>query len=107
VSLSLRLTPRLSSSASAHRSKGGGVGPRASKARAGHGKDRQPQQNNFDVFVVVRINEEPLSVRTHLVPARVGCAVKRCPANTALCNAIFAATGKRIRSLPIGAQLKV
>jgi isoquinoline 1-oxidoreductase beta subunit len=86
-------------------------------ALAKHGqitfKDGRPQQNNFDGFVVARIDDAPLNVRTHIVPA--GWDVPSSgvgepglpPFAPALCNAIFAATGKRIRNLPIGGQLKV
>jgi isoquinoline 1-oxidoreductase subunit beta len=76
-------------------------------------KNGRPEQRNFDGFVVARINEAPLDVRVHIVPA--GWDVPSSgvgepglpPFAPALCNAIFAATGKRIRSLPIGEQLKV
>jgi isoquinoline 1-oxidoreductase subunit beta len=86
-------------------------------ALAKHGqvtfKDGRPQQDNFDGFVVARIDDAPLNVRTHIVPA--GWEVPSSgvgepglpPFAPALCNAIFAATGKRIRNLPIGGQLKV
>jgi len=85
-------------------------------ALAKHGeitfRNGRPVQDNFDGFVVARINEAPLDVRTHIVPA--GWDVPSSgvgepglpPFAPALCNAIFAATGKRIRSLPIGEQLK-
>ena len=86
-------------------------------ALAKHGqvtfKDGRPQQNNFDGFVVARIDDAPLNVRTHIVPA--GWDVPSSgvgepglpPFAPALCNAIFAATRKRIRNLPIGGQLKL
>jgi isoquinoline 1-oxidoreductase beta subunit len=76
-------------------------------------KDGRPQQNNLDGFVVARIDEAPLDVRTHIVPADWNVPSSGVgepglpPFAPALCNAIFAATGKRIRSLPIGGQLKV
>jgi len=76
-------------------------------------KNGRPEQRNFDGFLVARINEAPLDVRVHIVPA--GWDVPSSgvgepglpPFAPALCNAIFAATNKRIRSLPIGDQLKV
>ncbi|MDE2580652.1 MAG: xanthine dehydrogenase family protein molybdopterin-binding subunit [Rhodospirillales bacterium] len=69
------------------------------------------QQSNFNNFVVARINESPLDVHVDIVPAdwnNPACGVGEPPLPPfapALCNAIFAATGKRIRSLPIGKQL--
>jgi isoquinoline 1-oxidoreductase beta subunit len=57
---------------------------------------------------VARINEAPLVTHVHIVdsdapPAGVGEPGVP-PFAPALCNAIFAATGKRIRELPIGKQ---
>ncbi|HEY4171445.1 MAG TPA: molybdopterin cofactor-binding domain-containing protein [Rhodopila sp.] len=69
------------------------------------------QQANFDSYLLARVNEVPLNVNVHIVPA--GWDVPSggagepplAPFAPALCNAIFAATGKRIRSLPIAGQL--
>ncbi len=74
-------------------------------------KAGRPEQQNFDSFMVARMNEAPLDTRVYIVPA--GWEVPSSgvgepglpPFAPALCNAIFAATGKRIRSLPIGNQL--
>ncbi len=74
-------------------------------------KEGRVQQRNFDGYLLARITEVPLNVQVHIVPADwevpssgVG-EPPLAPFAPALCNAIFAATGKRIRSLPIGNQL--
>jgi isoquinoline 1-oxidoreductase subunit beta len=84
-------------------------------ALAKHGqitfKNGRVQQRNFDGFVVTRIDEAPLNVRVEIVPADWSVPSGGVgepglpPFAPALCNAIFAATGKRIRTLPIGSQL--
>ena len=67
-------------------------------------KDGMVEQNNFYDYKVMRMNEMPL-VDTIVVPSSekpggIGeAAVSQ--AMPALTNAIFAATGKRIRTLPI------
>jgi isoquinoline 1-oxidoreductase beta subunit len=66
------------------------------------------QQDNFHQYRVARINEAPSDIRVHLIPADdwsvplggVGEPGVP-PIAPALCNAIFAATGKRVRQLPI------
>jgi len=75
-------------------------------------KDGKVQQGNFDDFPVVRIDEAPLVTNVHIVPAGPDTPPSGAgepglpPFAPALVNAIFAATGKRIRSLPIGKQLE-
>ncbi|OEC35882.1 isoquinoline 1-oxidoreductase, beta subunit [Pseudomonas cuatrocienegasensis] len=64
-------------------------------------------QSNFHDYEVLRHNASPRTIRTHLVnddhnlpPGGVGEPPVP-PVAPALCNAIFAATGKRVRSLPV------
>jgi isoquinoline 1-oxidoreductase subunit beta len=62
-------------------------------------------QSNFQDYRLCRINEVPAEVHVHLIesnapPAGVGEPGVP-PFAPALCNAIFAATGKRIRELPL------
>jgi isoquinoline 1-oxidoreductase subunit beta len=70
------------------------------------------QQSNFNDFPVMRITEGPRDIRLHLQPASFEVPLGGVgepglpPIAPALCNAIFAATGQRIRRLPIGEQLK-
>ncbi len=67
------------------------------------------QQSNFDDYNVARIQESPLVTHVHLVPSTeppAGVGEPGVPPiPPALCNAIFAATGKRIRDLPIKKKL--
>jgi isoquinoline 1-oxidoreductase subunit beta len=75
-------------------------------------KDGKVQQKNFDDFPVVRIDEAPLVTNVHIVPPAPDTPPSGAgepgvpPFAPALINAIFAATGKRIRALPIGKQLE-
>lgn len=66
-------------------------------------------ERNFDSYRMMRIDGSPKAIDVHIVdsardPTGVGEPPVP-PLAPALCNAIFAATGKRIRRLPIGAQL--
>ena len=72
-------------------------------------REGRAQQNNFNDFQVARMNVAPGETRVHIVesdqpPGGVGEPGVP-PFAPALCNAIFAATGKRIRRLPIAGQL--
>jgi isoquinoline 1-oxidoreductase beta subunit len=63
------------------------------------------QQRNFNDYRVLRLNETP-ELDIHIIPSDAppgGIGETGVPpVAPAVCNAIFAATGKRLRSLPIG-----
>ena len=72
-------------------------------------KDGRVEQTNFGDYRVLRINETP-RIDVHLVksleaPGGIGEPGTSC-VMPALTNAIFAATGKRIRKLPVGDQTR-
>ena len=72
-------------------------------------KDGQVQQSNFHDYPLARIAMVPSLFETHILPfddVPTGVGEMGIPsAAPALTNAIFAATGQRIRSLPIASQL--
>lgn len=76
-------------------------------------KDGVAQEDNFDTHLLTRMNQSPREIHVHLIPTQdysvplggVG-EPGLPPIAPAICNAIFAATGKRIRQLPIAYQLE-
>ena len=72
-------------------------------------KDGRVEQNNFTDYRMLRINETP-GIEVHIVksteaPGGIGEPGTAALA-PALANAIYAATGKRLRQLPVGSQLQ-
>lgn len=73
-------------------------------------KDGRAQQSNFDDYRILRLHEMPkvevYIVESEAAPTGVGEPGVP-PVAPAVVNAIFAATGKRIRKLPIGNRIQV
>jgi len=67
-------------------------------------KDGQVEQSNFHDYPVLRIHEMP-AVSVHIVPSGekpTGVGEPATPVIApAVANALFAATGKRLRALPL------
>ncbi len=68
-------------------------------------------QGNFNDYLVTRINQAPGSIDVHIVesdaaPAGVG-EPSTPPFAPALCNALYEATGQRIRELPVPLRLSL
>ncbi len=69
------------------------------------------EQRNLDDYLVLRISDAPHETHVHIVPHGYDMPLGGVgepgvpPVAPALMNAIFAASGKRIRALPLGHQL--
>jgi isoquinoline 1-oxidoreductase beta subunit len=74
-------------------------------------KNGRVQQNNFNDYKVLRIGEGAMDVRTHIIAHGIDVPSSGVgepgvpPFAPAFCNAVYAATGKRIRNLPMGDTL--
>jgi len=84
----------------------GGIidGLSAAMGQAVHIENGRAKESNFDTYRLLRLKDAP-AVEVHLVdstenPEGLG-EMTLPPVAAALCNAIFAATGKRIRKLPV------
>ncbi len=73
-------------------------------------RDGQVQQSNFHDYPILRMAAVPRLIECHLLPFNdipTGMGEMGIPTLApALCNAIYEASGVRIRRLPIGAQLQ-
>ncbi len=67
-------------------------------------KDGRVEQGNFDTYQILRMNEAP-AVEVHIVAERRAAGRHGRGRNVAIvpavANAIFAATGKRLRKMPV------
>jgi isoquinoline 1-oxidoreductase subunit beta len=74
-------------------------------------KEGRVQQSNLDDYQVIRITDAPRETHVYIVPRGYDVHMGGVgepgvpPVAPALMNAIFAASGKRIRALPLGGQL--
>lgn len=71
----------------------------------------EAQQSNFHDYPIARMDQVPAVIRSHIVaseaaPTGVG-EPPTPPTAPAIANAVFAATGKRIRELPLSKHFQV